>query len=261
MTTHAKTNLLWLLFTIVSSALFGIYLDPPAPFTKKDLLRALESRAQSIPSPTTGNTKKTKVTIGLNACLDGIVLNAHDFLRSLPGLDENAANASLSSDIIRTLPDFLNTFSNYFSTSSAAERSIENETLWEELLQRAKAYGMKTSLGGNAALMAEALATATPRLVSSPFEITLVGMIGPQISEKLGVTEGGNVLKTVSPLSSSTTTSVASSEQKKIEGETFTIREDEVHLILEYPPNAKFGNFKSQRVRCCWLRIKGGPRN
>ena len=219
-----NNNNLVLLATLITSFLFGVWLNPPAPYTKKDLLRGLESQA-NLQALTQENKK---LLIGFNANLDALVHNGPEFLRTLQGVDE--FSVAKDTKTIQTAKEFGEVFSLHLSSSSAGERAVSNDTLWKEILQHLEKFSEEDDfkIGGNAALMSQAVAK-----IFDNVEVSLLGMVGPKIAGKLNskiqVIHGKEGMISV-------------------DGVKYQALNDEIHLILEYPSNAKFGNSKSQRA-------------
>lgn len=216
-TTNNNVNLLVLLMVIVASIIFGIVLDPPTPFTKKDLLRGLRAVVEnetSLAIFTTAAYKKSanSIVLGLNANLDGIVSDGPGFLTALK-VDEHAAGKD--HDKINTLTDIGETFNHYFSSSAAAERSVESQELWDNILKTTQEVSMVTKIGGNAALMSEALYSVFQDRFTA---ITLIGMIGEEIASKLKTTKV--ILESGKEGSISTT------------GGSFPVRKDELYVCF-----------------------------
>src|SRR5687767_5132566 len=93
MSSASTTNLLFLGLTLASSMLFGTWLDPPTPFTKKDILRGLENVVRET-GQSTSDTQK-HLLIGFNANLDAVVADGPAFMRSLTGVDEYGSAADV----------------------------------------------------------------------------------------------------------------------------------------------------------------------
>jgi len=220
----SHANLAFLIFTLVTSFLFGTWLNPPAPFTKKDLLRGLAAATETA----TIRNEQKHLVIGFNTNLDTVVANGPSFLRKLGGVDEYAAAADFK--IINSPEDFAKVFAHHFSTASAGERAIVNETLWNEIVMLLEASNeMEDSkLGGNAAIMAEAVARNFPNV-----DVSLIGMIGVKIAGKLH--------SRIKPVSFKEGTI-------KIQNQEFPAKHDQIHLILEYPGDSKFGSHKAHRA-------------
>ena len=221
-------NVAVLIFTLVSSFLFGSWLNPPPPFTKKDLLRGLESLAQvpSLPEDGASGTHKKHLAIGFNANLDALVADGPAFLRSLAGVDEYAKAADVVT--VNTAKEFGQVFAHHFQSASAGERAIGNDTLWAQIVEHLDNFEDDEKLGGNAALMAEAVAKGF-----HDTEVTLMGMSGAKIAGKL----------------SSRVKILAGDERTvTIGSQKYPAKHDQIHLILEYPADSKFGSFKAQRA-------------
>lgn len=220
-------NEVFFLFTIISSYVFGMYLNPPIPFTKKDILRSIDQIAASSAS----SPGDKQVIIGFNTNLDAVVNNGASFVSSFVGkpiMDKIPSVTSNEIDIAQR-EDLAHVFAHHLKTSSAGERSIVSDGLWTDLLRYLEQNEelAEIKVGGNAALMAEAMARSGDNI-----KVSLLGVSGPKVLGRLH----SNVI------------SVTGTPKVTILNEYFNTRVDEVHLILEYAANTRFGPFTSQRA-------------
>ena len=154
-----------------------------------------------------------QTSLGFNVCVDEIVR---------AGAVLNRANVEPSDSpkdlpIVRSAADLSDTFTYYFRQGAAAERVVDNAQLWSALLHAASSKSAKSRahIGGNAALMAQQLAT-----VCNNCTILLGGGIGPKLAPMLD----GTILQ------------------------LGTHTSDEVHLILEYSRGDKWGPHVAPRA-------------
>jgi len=172
MAEHHRNNLLFLLATLALSISAGLLLNPQPPFTKKDLLRALEQRAAVM-----DNAPALRIILGSNANLDVVVHDSASLIQSVvPSPLRIRDHATITS-----VDDLAEAFAFHLSTSSAGERFVASEDAWRKILAAVDATSAKqTNLGGNAALMANALDQLSPQ-----HQVTLAGPIGPEIQHML----------------------------------------------------------------------------
>ena len=182
---------------------------------KKDLLLALDSTARHSPVPV-----GKRVAVGWNSNVDMIV-NGYDITKahSLP-LPRDV-------DTIMTMEDFFASFAYWFEKGAAAERFVESELLFEEIitLARAQSRRVEYNTGGNAALMATALAGENCQC-----DVLLGGLVGPQLE------------------------SLLSSSIRTVHVQDNAGSLDAIHLILEYGEGDTWGNLTSprhNRFYCC----------
>jgi ADP-dependent glucokinase len=184
---------------------------------EQSVLRALQRAANEA------QTRNPRFAIGLNANLDVIVSAASvlNALRAVNVEDPESPWRTDSTFVFRDSPtiDSLNEFSgslaSYFKDGSAVERIVTNQTLFQEIIDDANALNPVYSIGGNAALMAQAM-------VNSGSKVLLGGFIGPKLQKLL---------------------------DPRIEFcDDCTHGSDEYHLILEYSKGETIGQFTSHRA-------------
>lgn len=151
-----------------------------------------------------------RVAVGYGACHD-IFTNATTFLDF-----DRFDGAPQHFDDISSESEFLKSFAYYFQHGAAAERFMSNMELFEEIVERAeKMENAKWALGGNAPLMAGRFSTEGCKV-----------MLGAKMT---------NRLKQYIP-----------KEIKIVGGKN--VEKDDVHLILEYKTDDKWGSFTASRA-------------
>ncbi|KAN0029848.1 hypothetical protein ACTA71_007985 [Dictyostelium dimigraforme] len=160
--------------------------------------------------------KNKTIAVGYNTNLD-LVVDAIELMDKLK-LKSSIHNRPMSKEIIKSLDDFEQTFSHYFKSGSAAERMIQDEDTFNSILAAALQSNSKQFYtGGNAGIMAN-------RLVADNCNVYLGGIIGKKLKELL------------SP-------SVSIIGYQSEHGEEF----DEIHLIMEYNKQSKWGTISPPR--------------
>lgn len=154
-----------------------------------------------------------RVAIGYNANLD-LIVNA---LEVLEKLNIKPANSETHAQLT-SLSDLQETFSYYMRTGSAAERVAATAELFKQITDAAESLEHKQyHTGGNAALMANSLATlGCPVLLGGAVGSTLASLLHPDV--------------------------IVTKDTKKEQVN------DEVHLIMEYARGAAWGGHTSPRA-------------
>lgn len=138
-----------------------------------------------------------------------------DGLALLDALDFRAPDLAQHTEVLDTQEQLTQMMAYFFKHGAAAERYVNNGTLFKQLTTAAKTIpGYREALGGNAPVMAQRMAQ-----------------------------EGAEVLL-AAKLSESTRKSLHSN--LKVLGEA--LEEDDIHLILEYKTGDKWGKFTSPRA-------------
>jgi ADP-dependent glucokinase len=122
---------------------------------------------------------------------------------------------------INSLEEFAQTFGHFVSTSSAAERIVSSDEVWNKLLEVSDKTHHNVAVGGNAALMGTKFASLGLSAIVS-------GSIGGDLSKILknnGVHNGEEVLG----------------------GSIKSDKPDQIHLILEYKAGDKFGDITATK--------------
>lgn len=151
---------------------------------------------------------KPKIAIGFGACQDVVV-------RAVDLLDPLEETTPRHHHVIGTKQQLLEGFAYFFMHGAAAERFVENSTLFQELVAVASQdANARWTIGGNAPVMGSRLAQ-----------------------------EGCHVL-----LGASMTKQLRESLHTDIEITGKDLEKDDVHLILEYPTGEIWGPFQSPRA-------------
>ncbi|RDD45185.1 ADP-dependent glucokinase [Trichoplax sp. H2] len=149
-----------------------------------------------------------RIAVGLNANVD-LILPGVDLLNEL-GAKPNGTSDHL---LLRNINDVQDCFARSMKSCSAAERTMESRTLYQEIVASAEKIKLaRHRIGGNAALLGETIANLLPNA-----SILLVGPVGPRLKSLLN-------------------------PRIKV---PVVAEQDEVHLILEYERDEKWGDIKA----------------
>ncbi|XP_053567908.1 ADP-dependent glucokinase [Bombina bombina] len=152
-----------------------------------------------------------RIAIGFGGCLDIIV----DGVSLLHEAGIKPSYNPVHHNFIETETQLAESFAYFFPPGAASERYVSNETLFRKLVDTSKSLSeMRWALGGNAPVMAN-------RLAAEGCDVLLGGRLS---------TEEVSVL----------------SDRITIAGEP--IEDADVHLIMEYPTGAKWGEHMSRRA-------------
>ncbi|XP_061132174.1 ADP-dependent glucokinase [Syngnathus typhle] len=154
---------------------------------------------------------RPKVAIGFGGCVDLLV----DGVSLLNKIGLVPADQPLHHDYIESAEQLSESFAYFFAPGAAAERFVLNETLFSELVEASRDLpGNRWSVGGNAPVMAG-------RMANEGCDVLLGGSFSPDFIDVLSqhITVAGN-----------------------------TVEEPDIHLILEYPSGAKWGQYSSRRA-------------
>nr|XP_033792440.1 ADP-dependent glucokinase-like [Geotrypetes seraphini] len=152
-----------------------------------------------------------RVAIGFGGCLDIIV----DGVALLSEAGIEFSSTPIHHNFIETEKQLAESFAYFFPPGAASERYVSNETLFRMLVSASrKLPEMRWSLGGNAPVMAN-------RLAREGCDVLLGGRLS---------TEQMNVL----------------SEHITVAGKP--VDDADIHLILEYPTGAKWGDYTAGRA-------------
>ncbi|XP_050344290.1 ADP-dependent glucokinase [Nymphalis io] len=157
-------------------------------------------------------TQQPKVALGYGACHD-LFVNATSLLnpKDLKGSPEHFNDIS-------SKEEFLKSFTYFFKHGAAAERFMSNSALYDELVEESlKLPDTRWAIGGNAPLMAK-------RFYIEGWKV----LLGAKMSKKL---------KSYIPKDIEIVGDNGNEEVK-----------DDVHMILEYRADEKFGEYKSPRA-------------
>ncbi|CAG9123099.1 unnamed protein product [Plutella xylostella] len=153
-----------------------------------------------------------KVALGYGACHD-LFVNATSLLDygQLTGAPEHFNEIS-------SKEEFLKSFTYFFKHGAAAERFVSNSKLYDDIVEEAlKLSDTRWSIGGNAPLMAK-------RFKMEGWKV----LLGAKMSNKL---------KSYIPESI-----------KIVGGEDNEVIKDDIHMILEYRADERFGVYKAPRA-------------
>ncbi|XP_077479843.1 ADP-dependent glucokinase [Stigmatopora argus] len=154
---------------------------------------------------------RPKVAIGFGGCVDLLV----DGVTLLNKMGLAPADQPLHHDYIKNAEQLSQSFAYFFAPGAAAERFVLNETLFSELVEVSRDLpGNRWSIGGNAPVMAGRMAT-------EGCDVLLGGSFSSDFADVLSqhITVAGNV-----------------------------VEEPDIHLILEYPSGATWGQYSSRRA-------------
>ncbi|XP_053315960.1 ADP-dependent glucokinase-like [Spea bombifrons] len=152
-----------------------------------------------------------RIAIGFGGCLDIIV----DGVALLQEAAIEPSYNPIHHNFIDSETQLAESFAYFFPPGAASERFVSNETLFKRLVDASKRLSeMRWALGGNAPVMAN-------RLAAEGCDVLLGGRLSP---EETGVL----------------------SERVTVAGES--IENADIHLIMEYPTGARWGNHVSRRA-------------
>ncbi|GAM28129.1 hypothetical protein SAMD00019534_113050 [Acytostelium subglobosum LB1] len=153
-----------------------------------------------------------RIAVGYNTNLD-LVVDAIELMQMLGVI---TSESPLSADSIDSIDDFENTFTYYFKTGSAAERTINDKKLFDVILNAALSLKRKEfHTGGNAGIIAN-------RLAKEGCNVYLSGVVGERLKQLLH--ERINVI------------------------DYNRDTQDEIHLIMEYQRNESWGQHVTPRA-------------
>lgn len=183
------------------------------------LLRALGGLAHEIPAPI-----GKSIAVGWNANVD-MVVNGCDLVRR-----DFPIPTPRDVKMITSLDDFADSFAYWFEKGAAAERLVETPELFKQILELALEHSekMQYKTGGNAALMATALAAD-----SCQCRVLLGGQVGPRLHQLLSPN-----IRTVVEIQG---------REEGEEKEGSAASEDAIHLILEYRQGDEWGGVTAPR--------------
>ncbi|KAK1170140.1 ADP-dependent glucokinase-like [Acipenser oxyrinchus oxyrinchus] len=155
--------------------------------------------------------RRPKVAIGFGGCVDIIV----DGVKLLNEIGLKPSKTPFHHDCIESREQLSQSFAYFFPPGAASERFLSNDTLFNELVEASRGlHGNRWALGGNAAVMAN-------RLASEGCDVLLGGRFSPEVTEVL-------------------------SDHVAVAGKP--VEDPDIHLILEYPTGAKWGEYVSRRA-------------
>ncbi|KAM5164929.1 ADP-dependent glucokinase-like isoform 1-T2 [Mantella aurantiaca] len=152
-----------------------------------------------------------RIAIGFGGCLD-IIVDGVDLMKE--AAIEPSYNP-IHHNFIETETQLAESFAYFFPPGAASERYVSNETLFRKLVDASKRLPeMRWALGGNAPVMAN-------RLAAEGCDVLLGGRLSQEEASVL-------------------------SDRIQVAGEPVT--DADIHLIMEYPTGAKWGNHISRRA-------------
>ncbi|KAH3852028.1 hypothetical protein DPMN_094521 [Dreissena polymorpha] len=158
-----------------------------------------------------GVDKNIRIALGFGGCED-IIVNAQDVLQ---GLNYTSPANPEHVDDIESKEDFNKIFTYFFKQGAAAERYVENATLFSEIARVARQTpGARLAMGGNAPAMAR-------RLAMEGAEILLAARFTKES------------MKTIP-------------DSIKVLGKP--LEEDELHILFEYSAGSTWGNYTANRA-------------
>ncbi|XP_024285592.1 ADP-dependent glucokinase [Oncorhynchus tshawytscha] len=157
------------------------------------------------------NNARPRVAIGLGGCVDVIV----DGVTLLNKIGLPPTGQPLHHDYIENADQLAQSFAYFFAPGAASERFVINDTLFSQLVEASRELpDNRWAIGGNAPVMAGRMAT-------EGCDVLLGGSFSPDFADILSqhITVAGNV-----------------------------VEEPDIHLILEYPSGATWGQYTARRA-------------
>ncbi|KAI1897849.1 hypothetical protein AGOR_G00087500 [Albula goreensis] len=157
------------------------------------------------------NFERPRVAVGFGGCVDIIV----DGVALLNNMGLQPSSPPLHHDYIQNAEQLVESFSYFFPPGAASERFVMNDTLFSQLVEASRELpGNRWSVGGNAPVMAS-------RMAMEGCDVLLGGSFSSDLTEVLSqhITVAGN-----------------------------TVEEPDIHLIMEYPAGATWGQYTSRRA-------------
>lgn len=154
---------------------------------------------------------RPRVAVGFGGCVDLFV----DAVSLLKKIGLAPTDQPHHYDFIESEAQLAQSFAYFFAPGAAAERFMLNESLFSELVEASRDLpGNRWAVGGNAPVMAARMAT-------EGCDVLLGGSFSPDFTDVLSqhITVAGKV-----------------------------VEEPDIHLILEYPSGASWGQYSSRRA-------------
>lgn len=154
---------------------------------------------------------RPKVAVGFGGCVDLFV----DAVSLLKKIGLTPTDQPHHHDFLENEVQLAQSFAYFFAPGAAAERFMLNESLFSELVEASRDLpGNRWAVGGNAPVMAARMAT-------EGCDVLLGGSFSPDFTDVLSqhITVAGKV-----------------------------VEEPDIHLILEYPSGASWGQYSSRRA-------------
>ncbi|XP_008309175.1 ADP-dependent glucokinase [Cynoglossus semilaevis] len=207
-TTWTKFGPLMSLFVV----LLALWFRPPNDEVLDERLdTVLSSLLRAERKVMVDDVARPRVAVGFGGCVD-LIVDAVSLLKKI-GLPPT--EQPLHHDYIENAEQLTQSFAFFFAPGAAAERFMLNETLFSELVESSRDLpGNRWSVGGNAPVMAA-------RMAAEGCEVLLGGSFSPDFTDVLSqhITVTGN-----------------------------TVEEPDIHLILEYPSGASWGQYTARRA-------------
>ncbi|KAJ8290596.1 hypothetical protein GJAV_G00015050 [Gymnothorax javanicus] len=154
---------------------------------------------------------RPRVAIGFGGCVDLIV----DGVALFNQIGLQPSSQPLHHDYIENDKQLAQSFSYFFPPGAASERFVNNETLFSQLVEASRELpDNRWSVGGNAPVMAG-------RMAMEGCDVLLGGNFSPDFTDVLP-------------------------QHITVVGET--VEEPDIHLVLEYPAGATWGQYTSRRA-------------
>ncbi|KAL7873152.1 hypothetical protein AOLI_G00122230 [Acnodon oligacanthus] len=194
-----------------TAVLLAFWLRSPRSVLDERLDAVLSSLLRAERKVGINNVARPRVAIGFGGCVDIIV----DGVTLLNKIGLRPTDQPLHHDYIENAEQLAQSFAYFFAPGAASERFVMNDTLFSQLVEASRELpGNRWSVGGNAPVMAG-------RMASEGCDVLLGGSFSPDFNDVLSqhITVAGNI-----------------------------VEEPDIHLILEYPSGATWGQYTSRRA-------------
>ncbi|XP_007252000.2 ADP-dependent glucokinase [Astyanax mexicanus] len=195
----------------VAAVLLALWLRLPQSGLDERLDTVLSSLLRAERKVGMNNIARPRVAIGFGGCVDIIV----DGVTLLNKIGLQPTDQPIHHDYIENAEQLAQSFAYFFAPGAASERFVMNDTLFSQLVEASRELpGNRWSIGGNAPVMAG-------RMASEGCDVLLGGSFSTDFNDVLSehITVAGN-----------------------------TLDEPDIHLILEYPTGASWGQYTSRRA-------------
>lgn len=195
----------------VAAVLLALWLRAPQNGLDERLDTVLTSLLRAESKVGINNIARPRVAIGFGGCVDIIV----DGVTLLNKIGLQPTDQPIHHDYIENAEQLAQSFAYFFAPGAASERFVMNDTLFSQLVEASRELpGNRWSIGGNAPVMAG-------RMASEGCDVLLGGSFSTDFNDVLSehITVAGN-----------------------------TLDEPDIHLILEYPTGASWGQYTSRRA-------------
>ncbi|KAK1792954.1 hypothetical protein P4O66_001679 [Electrophorus voltai] len=199
--------------TVLSIAvvLFAYWFRLPRSVLDERLDAVLSSLLRAERKVGINDVARPRVAVGFGGCVDIIV----DGVTLLNAVGLQPAGRPLHHDYVENAEQLAQSFAYFFAPGAASERFVLNDTLFSQLVEASRELpGNRWSIGGNAPVMAS-------RMAGEGCSVLLGGSFSTDFNDVLSqhITVAGN-----------------------------TVEEPDIHLILEYPAGATWGQYTSRRA-------------